>query len=185
MKSDREFIDGIYEKAKHYTTEENSTSLTTYKRKTVRPYVWQTLSCAAAMLLLCVAIDGINGKEDILQRNRQGEPTAAVQEMGVALARFMSEPEVQTVTGKVLLTMPEKGYFLLEVEKTLADEEIQTVDTEEATTVVIQILYDPVVYDIGKFEPDETISVDVLRGDAYGLLTDLFENNAYPLYTLQ
>ena len=100
MKSDREFIDGIYEKAKNYTTEENSTSLTTYKRKTVRPYVWQTLSCAAALLLLCVAIDGINGKE-LLQRNSQSDQTAIEQETGIAFARSMPGQQKNLVTGEI------------------------------------------------------------------------------------
>ena len=179
MKSDREFIDGIYEKAKNYTTEENSTSLTTYRRKISRPYVWQTLSCAAALLLLCVAIDGINGKEK-LQVHSGAEPTVVAQETGIAFARYMPEPSRQsiTATGEVSFVAPEEGYFLLTVEE-------MSSMAEEEKPEVIQVLYDPAIYDAEEFALGTKLSVELWNGDVYGWLTELFKEADYPVYTLQ
>ena len=187
MKSDREFIDGIYEKAKNYTTEENSTSLTTYRRKTVRPYVWQTLSCAAALLLLCVAIDGISGNNIILQRNKQTEPTQAVQEMSVAFARYMPEQEMQTisVTGEISSVVPEEGYFLMTVEEVSIDVLDGAFSQLGEELPVIQICYDSSMYTAESFVPGKKVSFEVCEGDVYGRLSGDLTEAAYPVYTLQ
>ena len=195
MKSDREFIDGIYEKAKNYTTEENNTSLTTYKSKVIKPYVWQTLSCAAAMLLLCVAIDGISGNNIILQRNKQTEPTQAVQEMSVAFARYMPEQTIQTitVTGEISYAAPEVGYFLLTVEEMTgaaleddrneASKEISAQAEKEQT--VIQVCYDSSMYTAEAFVSGKKVSLEVCEGDVYGRLSEDSTEAGYPVYTLQ
>lgn len=187
MKSDREFIDGIYEKAKNYTTEENSTSLTTYKRKTVRPYVWQTLSCAAALLLLCVAIDGISGKNIILQRDKQVEPTQAVQEMSVAFARFMPEQTMQTmtVTGRISYVASEENYFLMEVEEVSVEDLDGFFSQLGEELPVIQVVYDSSVYTAESFATGKKVSFEVCEGDVYGRLSENVTEADYPIYTLQ
>ena len=187
MKSDREFIDGIYEKAKQYTTEENSTSLTTYRRKTVRPYVWRTLSCAAALLLLCVAIDGISGNNILLQRHKQAEPTHAVQEMSVAFARFMPEPIMQTisVTGEISYIAPEDGYFLMTVEEVSQDVLEDAFSQIGEQLPVILVCYDTSVYTAESFVTGEKVSFEVCEGDMYGNLSENVMEADYPVYTLQ
>ena len=187
MKSDREFINGIYEKAKNYTTEENSTSLTTYRRKTVRPYVWQTLSCAAALLLLCVAIDGISGNNIILQRNKQTEPTQAVQEMSVAFARYMPEQEMQTisVTGEISYVAPEENYFLMTVEEVSIDVLDSAFSQLGEELPVILVCYDSSVYTAESFMLEKKVSFEVCEGDVYGRLSEDVTETDYPVYTLQ
>lgn len=187
MKSDREFIDGIYEKAKNYTTEENNTSLTTYRRKTVRPYVWQTLSCAAAMLLLCVAIDGISGRNLIMQREKEVEPTQAVQEMSVAFARFMPEQAIPTisVTGEISYVAPEEGYFLLTVEEVSIDMLDSAFSQLGEELPMIQVCYDSSIYTAESFMPGQKVSFEVCEGDVYGRLSENLTETEYPVYTLQ
>ena len=187
MKSDREFIDGIYEKAKQYTTEENSTSLTTYRRNTVRPYVWRTLSCAAALLLLCVAIDGISGKNILLQRDKQAEPTHAVQEMSVAFARFMPEQTMQTISvmGEISDIPSEEGYFLMQVEE-IANDGFDSFFSQLGTELpVILVCYDTSVYKAESFVLGEKVSFEVCEGDMYGNLSENVMEAYYPVYTLQ
>ena len=186
MKSDREFIDGIYEKAKNYTTEENSTPLTTYKRKTVRPYMWQTLSCAAAMLLLCVAIDGISGRNLIMQRDKQAEPTQAVQEMSLALARFVPEQTIQTisVTGEISYVASEENYFLMTVEEVSVDSLDGFFSQIGEELPVIQVCYDASMYTAESFVLGKKVSFEVCEGDVYGGLSEDLEAD-YPVYTLQ
>lgn len=193
MKSDREFIDGIYEKAKSYT-QENNTSLTTYKSKVIKPYVWQSLSCAAAILLLCVAIDGVSGKNLILQRDKQAEPTQAAQEAGVAFARFMPNQVMQTfsVTGEISEVAPEEGYFILTVqemtEAALQDgwnEDSETASGPEEKPVVIRVCYDSSMDTAEEFVIGKTVSLEVCEGDVYGKCSDTNIEEAYPVYTLQ
>ena len=164
-----------------------STSLTTYRRKTVKPYVWQTLSCAAAMLLLCVAIDGISGKHIILQREKQAEPTQVVQEMSMALARFVPEQMVQTicVTGEISYISPENDYVLLTVEEIANNGLDGTFSQLGEEPLVIQVCYDSSVYTAESFEIGKTVSFEVCEGDIYGRLSETLTEADYPVYTLQ
>ena len=58
-----------------------------------------------------------------MQREKEVEPTQAVQEMSVAFARFMPEQAIPTisVTGEISYVAPEEGYFLLTVEEVSID----------------------------------------------------------------
>ena len=180
MKSDREFIDGIYEKAKQYTTEENDASLATYERGKSKRIVWQTLSCAAALLLFCVAIDLLGGKTGIFQNVRQNEPIVQTEEQGVVFARYVPEelPSV-TVTGVVSQTVPEQGYFLLSVT------EWHTEDNQIEKPEMIQVLYEQSMYEPEFFVSGMELLVALVAGDSYGILESEEIDSIYPIYTLR
>lgn len=157
MKSDREFLDGIYEKAKRY--EEQRPVEIKQRKNVLKPVLVSGLSLAACFALIVAANLNNGNNKPIERKDTRGIPSPAVYQMDLPI------PDEEVVVSGILS-------FVNEEEKTLELKDLVLYEGEESSLGEKMILsYDELQYS-GELKEGERVLFYAVYMEGSYLLRD-------------